>query len=301
MLRAGKREFKKLSQITHKRFKTNGDEDLPLTFSGLHISRNNDGTLSVDQEYYNKKLEELDSPEDYSKFRSMRMRLAWMANTRPDMLLEISQIAQITLERFKQGAQAHWKRLNSAISYAHNNVAHLKIPKLDLGTIRIVGYSDASFANNHDLSSQLGRIILLVDDDDSAVPICFKSYKSRRVTRSVLSAEVIAFADLFDDAYALRSQAEQALKRSIPMHLLTDSKSLFDMISKGSRSSEKRIMLDIHAARQAYQAKEISNIGFVRSSDNLADGLTKQKMQAELFKLLQHAKHTVKCEQWIIR
>ncbi len=131
-------------------------------------------------------------------------------------------------------------------------MAHLLFPKLDLNSIRLVGYSDTAFANNHDLTSQLGRIILLTDDHNAAVPIAFKTYNSRRVTRSVLSAEVIAFSDMFDDAFAIRSQIEQALRRGVAVHLLTDSKSLFDIISKGSRTSEERIMLDIHATRQSY-------------------------------------------------
>ena len=151
------------------------------------------------------------------------------------------------------------------------------------------------------MKSQLGRIVLLIDDSSAAIPISFKSYKSRRVARSVLSAEVIAFADLFDDAFALRSQVEQALQRAVPMHLLTDSKSLFDIISKGSRTSEKRIMFDIHATRESYKNHEISNIGFVRSCDNLADGLTKGNMQNALYKLLQTGRHTINCEQWILR
>ena len=103
------------------------------------------------------------------------------------------------------------------------------------------------------------------------MPIIFKTYKSRRVARSALSAEVIAFADLFDDALALKSQMEHELQHPVPVHLLTDSKSHFDIISKGSRTSEKCIMLDVHAAREGYKAKEISNIGFVLSSQNLAD------------------------------
>ena len=96
----------------------------------------------------------------------------------------------------------------------------------------------------------------------------------------MLAAEVIAFADLFGDPYALSSELEHALGRSLPMQLMADSKSLFDIISKGSRTSEKRITLNIHAARQAYQAQEISSIGFVRSEDNIADGLTKSKKKA---------------------
>ena len=72
----------------------------------------------------------------------------------------------------------------------------------------------------------------------------------------MLPAEVIAFADLFDNALALRIQVQQGMRRAVPMHLLNDSKSLLDIASKGTRSSEKRIMLDVHAARDAYQACE---------------------------------------------
>ncbi len=106
------------------------------------------------------------------------------------------------------------------------------------------------------------------------------------MTRSVFSAEVIAARDFFDDAFALRSQLDHAIGRSVPMNLLTDSKSLFAIISKGSRTSEKRIMLDIQAAREAYQAKEISDIGLVRSSDKISDGITKSEMQGSLLEIL---------------
>ena len=57
----------------------------------------------------------------------------------------------------------------------------------------------------------------------------------------------------------------------------------------------------IYAARQSYKAMEINNIGFVRGSHNLTDGLTKPKVQAALYKLLATAYHEPKVEQWIIR
>ena len=60
-------------------------------------------------------------------------------------------------------------------------------------------------------------------------------------------------------------------------------------------------MLDLHAARHAYQSQEISNIGFVRSAPNLADGLTKTKMQGSLLNLLRTGKHVLECEQWTLR
>ena len=146
-------------------------------------------------------------------------------------------------------------------------------------------YCDVAFANNADLSSQLVRIVLLIEDNHNINPISHRSYKSQRVTRFVLSAEVIVFADLSDDALVIHKKLEFVLRQLIPEHILTDSKSLLD-ISTGSRTSQKQIILDIYAARQEYKEQEISNIGFVRSSHNFADDLHKPEVQAKLYQLL---------------
>ena len=83
----------------------------------------------------------------------MRMRATWLSNTRPDLQFEISQLAQVTENRFKEDAAAQLKRLNNVVRHAHDNIAHLSFPNLDLNSIRIVGYSDAAFANNYDATS----------------------------------------------------------------------------------------------------------------------------------------------------
>ena len=301
LLRAGDVEFRRKCQVTHEKYEISGDESVPLVFAGFTLSRNSDGSFSIDQNQYRKQLEYLDKSSTFSEFRSMRMKLGWLANTRPDLQFEISQLGQITRDRFRNNARVCVKRLNAAVRYVIDNAASFKVRKLKRGGLRIVGFSDVSYASNHDLTSQLGRMIVLMDKANNEIPISFKSYKSRRVTRSVLSAEVIAFADLLDDALAIRSQLEHALQVTVPMHLLTDSKSLFDVVSKGSRTSEKRIILDIHATKQAYQSHEISNIGFVWSENNLSDGLTKEKKKCALFDSMVTGKHEPVCEQWVIR
>ena len=68
------------------------------------------------------------------------------------------------------------------------------------------------------------------------------------------------------------------LKRTISVHILTDSKSLLDFIAKRSRTGKKRIFLDTYAARRAYKTLDINKIGFMRSTYNLADELTKPKI-----------------------
>ena len=116
-----------------------------------------------------------------------------------------------------------------------------------------------------------------------------------------MAGEVISFSDLFDVAAVLAAELEGTLGYKVPVQLLTDSMTLFDVISKGSRSSENRMMLDIAAAREGFREKLISDIGFVRSSFNVADGLTKPMQQRSLQAVLMTGRLDVNPEQWIIR
>lgn len=85
----------------------------------------------------------------------------------------------------------------------HLHQVTIRFPRLDIQTLRILGISDAAFANNKDLTSQLGVLVFLAGGNDCVIPLCFKYYKSRRVTRSVLAAELISFANLFDQAFTI--------------------------------------------------------------------------------------------------
>ena len=47
--------------------------------------------------------------------------------------------------------------------------------------------------------------------------------------------------------------------------MLTGSLQMFDVITKASYTSEKRLMIDVAATREAYGRDEISNVGLVSS------------------------------------
>ncbi len=193
------------------------------------------------------------------------------------------------------------KRTNPVMKYPVDNPVSLKFPKLNLDTIRVIVFSDASFANNYYITSQLGHIVFIAAREGNAAPIYFKSYKALRVTCSVMAAEFTAFSDAFDMGYSLAIELSNVLGRKVPLILLTDSKSLFDVIWKGIPTSEKRMMSDIAAAREGYRRGDISNIHFVRSSKNLADGLTKPMNEASVLSVLRSGKLCVEPDQWIIR
>ncbi len=119
------------------------------------------------------------------------------------------------------------RRLNKATKYAVDNRISLKIPRLDMDSLRIVGSSDASLANNYDLSTQLGHICFLADNDGNVVPIDFKSYKSKtcgsicdgrrsnRVQRSVRSRLYTGGRDRRDPRKAYPSAAVYGLQKPL--------------------------------------------------------------------------------------
>ena len=60
-------------------------------------------------------------------------------------------------------------------------------------------------------------------------------------------------------------------------------------------------MIDIEAARNDFKDKVIHDIGFVRSAENIADGLTKEMQQASLRNVMLTGKLECNPVQWIIR
>ena len=163
------------------------------------------------------------------------------------------------------------KSLNSAITYAQNTSLGIKFPKLNIETTNIRGYSDAGFANNDDLKSQLGMVILLVDENHNACILHYASWKSRRLVRSILAAEFYAFVSWNGYCQIIAHDLFRIVGKRFPVHLMTDSKSIFDTVIKLSNVSEKRLTIDISSLRQSYATREIENIGHVLTKFNIGD------------------------------
>ncbi len=106
--------------------------------------------------------------------------------------------------------------------------------KLDLKSVHVRAFPDASFATNHNENSRLGHIVLLCDKQDTTCVLHYASYRSRRVASTVLVAEICAFADEYDFVYWSKRDLECILDKTLPLEIYTDSRSLFDVITKCS-------------------------------------------------------------------
>ena len=282
---------------TNQTFETKDQTKNEIKFTGLSINGKNK-TKSISQSEYIRNIELLPKTTTFDLFRSMRAKLNWISNSRPDISCAVSMASAVTEKLFNESKV---KNLNSVIKHLKKTEnMKLKFPPLDQETLKIVVYSDASFANNDDLSSQIGYIVFLSDNNENCSFLTYSPYKSERVCRSTMAAETMAFADAFDSAFILRHDLERAIGRKIPLLMLTDSQALFDVLTRAKYTSEKRLMIDIEVARNAYAKKEIDNIALIESQYNPAYAMTKISPNEALIKIMKSNKLDHPVKQYII-
>lgn len=293
----GPASFDEDSRLTERKFESKRREYDNVKFAGIEVQKWKEG-YHMHQTAYAAKLRELDPQAGFNAFRSLRHQLAWLTHTRPDICSHANILSQVTPASF---AKAHIKLINSAVRRGQNGARGLIQHNLDLSTMRMVIFCDSSFANNFDSSTQLGFVILLTDRTRRVNWLHYSSYKSKRIVRSVLGGETYAFADGFDFGFTLRHDLQRITGRKIPITMLTDSQSLFNVIVKASSTTERRLMIDIRATREAYMRGEISDVGWILSTDNIADAFTKLTPCKALDDLMSTGRLDLRVQQWVIR
>lgn len=153
------------------------------------------------------------------------------------------------------------KKINKVIKHLKKTCeSRLMYETMKWKNARIIVYSDGSHASNDDLSSQWGYLIFITDGTRWHL-IHAKSYKSRRVFRSPLAAEKHSVVDAAYMAILLQADVRRFTGQVLEITLLTDSKSLFDVLSKVSVTLEKRLMIHMHPTWEAYDRNIIVQLG----------------------------------------
>jgi hypothetical protein len=222
LLMAGTKEFEKETELTSQKFVSRKREYGEVRFAGTEIDKTGDGFI-VHQCEYCSKIPLLQLPSNFQEFSSIRARLSWATHTRPDICCAVNQAAQMKQSRFDEDPTIYVMDINKITKYLYSLDLPLKFSKLDPNSLQLTVYSDASFANNYNMSSQLGYIIFLSDKTRSCNQLHYSSHKSKTVIRSILGDEVMAFADAFDMAMIVRHDLRNLLHRNVPITILTDS------------------------------------------------------------------------------
>lgn len=296
---AGNSQFREKSKVTEQRFESKKREEGNFKFAGIKIETIGENKFKLSQSDFAKRIKPLNEKADFETFRSKRQELSWLVNTRPDIACAVNKACQVKGSEFSKSDVIN---INKIISTANKHFDRGLIQhKLDPETLHIVVFTDSGFANTSGEKSQLGFLVLLRDKSGKCNIIYFRSYKSRRVSRSVLGSEIYAFADGFDYAYGLKADLELMIKKIVPITILTDSKCLFDIITKSSTTSEKRLMIDLAAINEAYKLHEISKIGHISTQKNPANSLTKIAKSDQLLQIMNEGKIDIEVNIYVER
>src|SRR6266513_4407281 len=142
---------------------------------------------------------------------------------------------------------------------------------------------------------------MLADRNNQANVIHWSSIKYKRITRSVLAAELYAMAHSFDKGMVIKTIIKKILSRSIPLNVCTNSKSLYDCLVKLGTMNEKRLMIDLLCLRQSYERREIAEVKWIDGNTNPADAITKGKLCNALKTLLDMNTIDLKVTEWVER
>ena len=251
-------------------------------YIGIHFEQKSDFTITVNQNSYTETIlpipiskEQRDNPhrnltkEETTSLRASLGKFNWLAGmTRPEISFEVCQIST----RAKNATVPDILSVNKVIKFVKSTPSSISIPKLDLKSLSIAVFADASFDNLPDGESQGGYIIFLNDKYNSVVPLSWNSTRLQRVTHSTLVSSDTCDSTIF------QSNLTEELTRSqkqTNITVLTDNQSLFEILKTTKATLNCHLRVEISALREMCNNDEIS-INWVSSENQLSDPLTKR-------------------------
>jgi hypothetical protein len=302
------------SELKKANFKAKPRETLtPGTttdFNGGRLHVEEDNVIMVQKGQAEKLSTVKDNDDDRAQqYVEQRARGAYIASIcQPEASFDYSVAAQV-----QEPMDDDYKKLNSRINWQIDHKDRgLRFIPINLATAKVMVFTDGSFANNKDLSSQIGFVIALVNESqaDNSFKINgnllhWSSTKCKRVTRSVLASEIYGMVAGFDTAFVLTATLETVMKRlglpRLPLVVCTDSYSLYECLVKLGSTTEKRLMVDLMGLRESYERREIDEIRWINGADNPADAMTKSLPNRALERIVSDNRFTIRLEGWVQR
>ena len=269
-------------------FDISHEHETAFKYVGIELVQANDFSIRVSQKKYisNISLIEVDSvrkkqkdeeltPDERRKYRGLVGQLSWVSGmSRPDVAFSVCQLSTL----LQKATVKDLLRANKVAKYLKGNEVDIKISSIgNVDNMKIVSYSDASWANLPCGGSQGGFVIYFVNSETSAsCPIMWKSVKVKRVVRSSLAAETLAFLDGSERALIFAQAVSEICGiGKVPITCFTDNKSLYDAAHTTKTITDPRLRVDMAIIRQMVGREEVE-IRWIQTEEQLADCLTKQ-------------------------
>ena len=170
------------------------------------------------------------TPNEKTLYNSIVGQLNWVAgNSRPDISFAVCESST----KFTHATVAGIIHDNKIIRKVKSSRSFIQFPKLDLNTVKLQLFTDASFNNLPNGGSQAGQIIFLTDSKNRTCPLYWNSSKIKRVVRSTIAVETLCLSDGCDVAiYINRLVSEIVQVDGSRLDIITykDNHSLYDAV-----------------------------------------------------------------------
>ena len=278
-----------------------------VTFCGCELKQKQCGEIVMSQERYSlglsevnlsrerKQEEHLEATEEERKaMKGLLGGLAWRANQTAPWMAATTSILQGCSQSATVGDILQTNKL-CRLQRCYSELGLTFTSRIEKPVV--VTFSDASWANRRDGTSQGGSLTVLTDSrvlEGKRAPFSIlgsHSRKLKRVSRSSTSAEVQACANAYDDLEFVKqlyyevyhesglsvSCADQQIS-TIPSAVVCDAKNLYDSVTRitsaGLQLEEKRLCLEVINIKERASAIN-AVLRWVDSDQQLADDLTK--------------------------
>ena len=277
-------------------FNVNTHESGSFKYLGLEVLQTAEG-VQVHQNLYIPSIHPIHLPntrvmrksdeltaEERAELKRLSGQMMWVASqTRPDVSFETCVMSNTG----KHPTVKMVHEANKALSKLKSQNVSLLFPDLgDPRRLKILAYSDATYASLEDGSSQGGVLVFVQGENEKVAPISWQSKKLERVTKSPLASEASALGEAADAGFLVSSLVQEifGLSSLPPVHCFTDNGSLTSALETSTIISDRRLRVDIGRLREMVLKKEIV-VFWVEGKMQLADSLTKRG--ASTFRLLE--------------
>lgn len=295
-------------------------ETSPMTHCGVHMVQSSDGSWSLTQAEFCSGINQVQrsgkgkdlTEDERHQCRAVLGAAQWRVyQTGPQHAAKLSHLQSV----LPRGSSDVVNDINKFVREIHGQRdLGIKIHQLAATSdddLVIVAWSDASLANRVDLSSTGGMLIGFVHRDmvdkgqrGHVNIISWGSSKLKRVCRSSLSAETQAMAEAEQELMFVRAQWREMMGDDIDLRapeevikrirgiLVTDAKALFDAASNGTIQTSAFSMKEKYTALELLglvqnMERQGTELRWVNSDAQLADGLTKIQVQDRIRKFLE--------------
>ena len=211
-------------------------------------------------------------------------QLLWVANqTRPDISFDTCYLSN----SISKATVSDVLRANKVIrKLKMTSVSLIFKPIQRINTATVYVFADASFKSLPCGASQGGFIIFLGDSNGNVCPIHWQSKKVKRIVKSTLAAECLSLQEACDVAFYIKTVLTSILSTKstaaeIDILCFTDNKSLLDSLYSTNTLVEKRLILDEAILKEMISKKEIKEVSWIESGNQIADPLTKSTASTE--------------------